>query len=287
MKGEQIMKQKLQFYFVSVFFLMSTAFVNGQVRITEVMSSASGEAGTVGAIDWFEVTNLGATEVDITGWKVDDGSFAFATALALNGVIAIPAGKSVIFMETAAPATDVAAFKAFWGTSLDAVSVGSYSGSGISLSSNGDGVALFRTDGTEVTRVTFSAATSGSSFYWSYSATGSVISTAVVSTLGTINGTVSNQVTLTSANVIGNIGSPGTAIIFPLSSNVNNPNYKNWSLVGKTLKFDILPTTKVEIYALTGSKVAVFEAAKEIELNLSRGIYMLKFNDKASKFMKK
>ena len=277
------MKQKLQFYFVSVFFLMSTAFVNGQVRITEAMSSS----GTGGTGDWFELTNLGATTVDITGWKVDDSSFAFATSLALNGVTSIPAGKSVIFTETAAPDTDIPALKTFWGTSVDNVSFGSYTGSGIGLSSAGDGVSIFKSDGTEVTRVSFGAATTGSSFYWSYSSDGSVVATAVISTLGTINGTVSNQVTITSTAVLGNVGSPGTAIIFPLSSNVNNPNYKNWSLVGNTLKFDILPTTKVEIYALTGSKVAVFEAAKEIELNLSKGIYMIKFNDKASKFMMK
>jgi len=264
---------------------MSTAFVNGQVRVTEVMSSAGGTSGTVGAIDWFEVTNLGATEVNITGWKVDDSSFGFATSLELNGVTAIPAGKSVLFMETAAPATDVAALKVFWGASLDAVSVGSYTGSGIGLSSSGDGVALFNASGTEITRVTFTAATAGKSFYWSYDINGNVVATAVVSAVGTIDGTVSNQVTLTSADVLGNIGSPGTAIIFPLPANISNPTNTNWSLVGNTLKFDVLPTTKIEIYALTGCKVAVFDAAKEIELNLSKGLYMLKVNNKVSKFM--
>ena len=38
--------------------------------------------------DWFEVTNTRHHAVDLTGWKVDDSSNAFATALALNGVAA-------------------------------------------------------------------------------------------------------------------------------------------------------------------------------------------------------
>ncbi len=281
MKGEQIMKQKLQFYFVSVFFLMSTVFVSGQVRITEAMSSAGGTG--VAAIDWFEVTNLGATDVDITGWKVDDSSYAFATSLALSGVTAIPARKSVIFMETADPTTIIPTFKTFWGASLDAVSVGSYSGSGIGLSSSGDGLVLFQADGTEVTRVSFGAATTGKSFYWSYSSDGSVVATAVVSSLGTINGTISNQVTITSADVLGNTGSPGTAIVVPLSSGLNIPNYKNWSLTSNILNFSVLPTTQVEIFALTGSRVAIFDATTSIVLNLQKGIYILKANNTTAK----
>ncbi len=253
------------------------------IRITEAMSSAGGTG--VAGIDWFELTNLSTIDIDITGWKVDDSSAAFTTALALNGVTSIPVGKSVIFMETAAPDTDIPAFKTFWGSSLDNVSVGSYTGSGIGLSSSGDGVTIFKTDGTEVTRVTFVAATTGSSFFWSYSADGTMVSaaTGVVSTVGTITGTISNQVTLTSANTLGNIGSPGTAIVFPSSSNVNNPSYKAWTLASRTLKFDVLPTTKVEIFALTGSRVATFEPASSIELNLQKGIYILRANNVSSK----
>jgi hypothetical protein len=284
------MKQKLLFL-LAIILLLSMSHLNSQVRITEVMSGAGGTG--VGDKDWFEITNLGSTAVDITGWKVDDSSFAPASALALNGVTSIPAGKSVIFMETATPTTDIPALKAFWGSSMDNVAVGSYTGSGIGLSgTSGDGVILFDNTATapvEVTRLSFPAATTGSSFYWTYNASGVMLSTAtgIVSTVGTINGTISNQVTLTSANSLGvyNIGSPGTAVVYPLGAGVNSPYYKNWFISGNKLKFDVMPTTDIEIFALTGSKLAVYDAVKEIELKLNKGIYMLRVDNKAYKFM--
>ena len=73
----------------------------------------------------------------------------------------------------------------------------------------------------------------------------------------------------------------GTNII----NNLNIPNYKNWSLVGKTLKFDVLPTTKIEIFALTGSKVAVYEPSSSIVLNLQKGMYILRANNSCNKFI--
>ena len=267
------MKKNLRIYLIAALMIISTASSIGQVRITEAMSNS----GTGGTADWIEVTNLGSTAVDITGWKVDDSSFALATALTLNGVTSIPAGKSVIFMETAAPTTDIPTFKTFWGTSLDNVSVGSYTGSGIGLSSGGDGVILFDASGTEVTRLSFGAATAGFSFYWSYNATGALISaaTGVASTVGTINGTVSNQVTITSANVLANVASPGTAIVFPINANISNASLNPWRLEGKTLKFDVMPVTAIEIYALTGSKVYFHNPAQNINLDLKQGIYIV------------
>ena len=283
------MKQKLLFL-LAIILLLSLSQLNAQVRITEVMSGAGGTASTVGDKDWFELTNLGSVAVDITGWKVDDNSFDKTKAFVLNGVTSIPAGKSVIFIESSAPTTDIPALKAFWGSSMDNVAVGSYTGSSISLSgTNGDGVILFDNNEAEVTRLSFGAATTGSSFYWIYNASGVMTSTAtgIVSTVGTINGTISNQVTLTSANslTVYNIGSPGTAVVYPLGAGVNSPYYKNWFISGNKLKFDVMPTTDIEIFALTGSKVAVYDAVKEIELKLNKGIYMLRVDNKAYKFM--
>ena len=34
--------------------------------------------------DWFELTNIRDTAVDIAGWKVEDNSHTFANALALS-----------------------------------------------------------------------------------------------------------------------------------------------------------------------------------------------------------
>jgi hypothetical protein len=160
------------------------------------------------------VTNFGGAAVDLTGWKMDDGSFAIGTAVALNGVSSIGAGESVVFLETAAPLTDIPNFRSFWGGSAATAAIGSYTGSGISFSSGGDGMVLFNSGSAEATpRVSFGAATTGSSFYYQYDAIGdpttSPNANAVVSTVGTINGQVTY---LSASSTPQNIGSPGTAI---------------------------------------------------------------------------
>ncbi len=193
--------------------LASPAFAQlSTLRITEAMSQ-SGTTPTFTA-DWFEVTNFGSSAVDLTGWKMDDGSFNPLAAVALNGVSSIGAGESVVFVETSAPLTVIPDFRSFWGGSAATATIGSYTGSGVGFSSGGDGIVLFNSGSAEATpQVLFPAATLGSSFYYQYDAIGdpttSPNANAVVSTVGTING----QVTYLSANTVTqNIGSPGTAV---------------------------------------------------------------------------
>src|SRR5688500_9109331 len=71
--------------------LLSTVF------ISEVHPSGSGN-GTYGA-DWIEVTNSGTAALDVSGWRMDDNSNAFASSVPLRGVTSIPAGKSAVFFE--------------------------------------------------------------------------------------------------------------------------------------------------------------------------------------------
>lgn len=182
------------------------------LRITEAMSQ-SGTTPTFTA-DWFEVTNFGSSAVDLTGWKMDDSSFAIGTSVALNGVSSIGAGESAVFVETNAPLTVIPDFRSFWGGSAATATIGSYTGSGVGFSSGGDGIVLFNSGSAEATpRVSFGGATLGSSFYYQYSSVGdpttSPNTSALVSTVGTLNG----QVTYLSAtSATQNIGSPGTAI---------------------------------------------------------------------------
>jgi hypothetical protein len=202
---------KIQTAIASLALLAATS-LHAQVRVTEAMSS-SGNGGTA---DWFEVTNYGLAAVDITGWKMDDNSFAFANSVNLLGITSIGAGQSVVFLETSTPDTSIPAFRTFWGTNANSISIGSYTGSGISFSSTADGVVLFNSTGTETTpRVTFGAATTGSSFYYSYDSSGnpstSPNTNAIVSTVGLLDG----QNTYTASDVLGNIGSPGTAATVP------------------------------------------------------------------------
>ena len=170
---------------------------SASLRITEAMSS-SGSGGTA---DWFEVTNYGSSAIDISGYRMDDNSFNFANSVALLGITSIAAGETVIFVEGG---TD--GFQTFWG-GLSGVQIGSYSGSGVSFSSSGDGVVLFTSGGVEATaRATFGAATTGSSFYFDQSSNVGIVSTV---------GTIGTQVTFATTGSVVNVGSLGTAIGIP------------------------------------------------------------------------
>ena len=214
-----------------------TRSATAQIRVTEVMSASAAVSGGTG--DWFELTNYGSSAVDITGWKVDDSSFSSGVALPLNVVTSIGSGESAIFIEvpsaTAAggEAQLVADWRSFWGNAVATTQVGWYKGSGIGLSSAGDGVVVFDAANVEQTsRVSFPAATTGSSFYWAYTPSGSFgvgsTTAGVVSQIGTLpgeNGGISQTTFLspdppTAPFTVTNIGSPGTAALVPEPSTV-------------------------------------------------------------------
>jgi hypothetical protein len=126
-----------------------------QVRITEVAPWSSGNSPV--AADWFEVTNFGASAVNISGWKVDDNSNSFGSSLLLNGITSIGAGQSVIFID--GNATTAASFVNNWfgGTAPAGFQIGTYSGAGIGLSTNGDAVNLYNGSGALQANVSFGA----------------------------------------------------------------------------------------------------------------------------------
>jgi uncharacterized protein YjiK len=173
------------------------------VSITEAASWSSGTT-SVGA-DWFEVTNNGNAALDITGWKVDDSSNSFTSALALTGITSIAAGESVIFLETSATnaATIIANFKSTWfGANVPAgLQIGSYTGSGIGLSTGGDAVNLFNAAGVVQANISFGAATTNFTFNNAAS-----LSNSAVTTLSQIG--VNDAFAATNDAV--QIGSPGT-----------------------------------------------------------------------------
>lgn len=179
------------------------------IIISEV--DAAGSATTTYANDWFELTNTGSTAVDITGWKMDDNSNAFASAVALRGVSSIAAGQSVVFIESNASGSNDASInaaftQAWFGNSAPAsLVIGNYGGSGVSLSQTADAVNIFTGTGTLVTRVDFNASTLGRTFDNAAGLNNAVIST--FSSTG-IHGA------FTSANGV-EVGSPGTIAAVP------------------------------------------------------------------------
>lgn len=137
-----------------------------EIYITEVAPWSSGDSPV--AADWFEVTNKGSTAIDLTGWKVDDNSNSFASAVALSGITSIAAGQSVIFLEAAAgqSAATITRFVDNWfdGTTPANVQIGTYTGSGIGLSGSGDALNLYDSGGTLQANVTFGASPTGPTF---------------------------------------------------------------------------------------------------------------------------
>lgn len=69
------------------------------------------------------------------------------------------------------------------------------------------------------------------------------------------------------------------------TTSTENVTKTTWTLANNTLNFDVTPATKIEVFSVTGSKMAVYEPAQQIKLNLTKGIYILKVNNSAEKFM--
>ena len=142
--------------------------VCAQVIISEVDSSGSAKIYNA---DWFELTNLGGSAVDITGWKMDDNSNSFGASVGLRGVTSIAPGQSVIFLEStdSLPTTDLTiqtSFKNTWFGSTVPVGLllGNYNGSGVGLSQTGDAVNIFNSAGALISNVSFGAASVNATF---------------------------------------------------------------------------------------------------------------------------
>ncbi len=125
------------------------------VYISEIAPWSSGNS-PIGA-DWFEVTNGGTAALDITGWKMDDSSASFASAVALGGIASIAPGEAVIFIEGSDLAAVRAAFIDTWfgGTAPAGLQIGNYSGGGVGLGTGGDQLNLFSAGGTLQASVSF------------------------------------------------------------------------------------------------------------------------------------
>lgn len=191
--------------------LLGTTVANAQVRITEVASW--GSSTTSYAVDWFELTNLGSSAVDLTGWKVDDSSAAFSSAVALRGLTSIAPGQSVVFLESGASdvndATKSSAFTTAWfGSSVPfGYTIGFYGGSGIGLSgTSGDGVNIFNSAGELQASVSFGAASSVPTFFSFDNSSGQNNLTLTTLSVAGVNGAITSDDTTS-------VGSPGLTAV--------------------------------------------------------------------------
>ena len=172
-----------------------------QIIISEV--DANGSAASYGA-DWFELRNIGASAVNLTGWKMDDSSASFGSAVSIRGITSIAAGQSVVFLEGNTSGTTDAGIDAsfitawFGGSAPVGFTVANYGGSGVGLSATADAVNIYDSTGVLQAGVTFNASTSGFTFDNSAGLSGSISQLSAVGVNGAFNSVTGSE-----------IGSPG------------------------------------------------------------------------------
>jgi len=183
---------------------------NAAIAITEVAPWGSGNAPY--ASDWFELTNTGASAVSITGWKMDDSSPSFATAVALTGISSIAAGESVIFLESSVNASFLSSW--FGAAGKPGLQIGNYSGSGVGLSASGDAVNIYNAAGVLQASVNFGASDSTSPYQSFDNSAG--LNNATISQLSTVG----SNGAFVALNDAAEIGSPGAIAAVPEASSL-------------------------------------------------------------------
>ncbi|HRA63918.1 MAG TPA: lamin tail domain-containing protein [Burkholderiaceae bacterium] len=173
------------------------SMAQAEVRITEFSPWSSGSSGSPYGADWFELTNVGSSAVDISAWSMDDDSANAGVAL-LTGISQIGAGQSVIFLEGTGSANTSFISTWFGANAPAGFAIGNYAGAGIGLSTGGDQVNIFDKLGVLQAKVSFGGSTRGQTFD---NAAG--LNNAVVSQLSMVGNNGAFM------NASGEIGSPG------------------------------------------------------------------------------
>lgn len=174
----------------------------GKIVISEIAPWSSGNSPVGG--DWFELSNTGATPIDITSWKMDDSSQSPAGAVALNGITNIAPGESVIFIEFTNQVNAQTVFRSNWfgATPPAGLQIGNYTGSGVGLGTGGDAVNIYSSNNVLMASVSFGASPTGPYATFDNAAGRNNTNVTTLSAVG-INGA------FVAVNAAGEIGSPG------------------------------------------------------------------------------
>ena len=218
---------------------VAAAVAPGSIVITEVApwSSTAANSNGIGA-DWFEVTNVGTTTANITNWKVDDNSHAYASAVPIFGVTSIAPGESIILMEIATTnpvdlATKAALFRSTWfgGNPPANLQIAGYSGSGVGLSGTADEVVLFDASGAIVTGVGFGLSPTTAPFATFDNKAGAGGTTLPLPSIATASvvGTNGAFAALSDANEIGSPGFTKPAVLTIAAGDVTSTSAVLWA----------------------------------------------------------
>jgi len=134
--------------------------LSAQLRITEIMSNSLHSTSAANS-DWFEITNTGATALNIGGYSFDDEAPIPRQAGQIFPSYSIPAGASVIVLRESSST----AFRSLWNLPASVkifteAEVPNFPG----LSGDGDSLFIFDAGNSVVSEFTFGAATRGASF---------------------------------------------------------------------------------------------------------------------------
>ncbi len=143
-------------FLVAVCFVLTSATMSrGDILITEL--HPTGSSNSTYQEDWFELTNMGASAVDITGWSWDDDSDGASSTFAFSGITSIASGESVVFIKGTASTSGVAFIDDWFGGNAPAgFQLGFHDGPGLS-GSNGDAVNIFDSTNALVARLEYPA----------------------------------------------------------------------------------------------------------------------------------
>ena len=122
---------------------LALAQARAQLAITEVMTSEADSTHP----DWWELTNFGTNNVDITGYSWNDdshGGFSGADTASFAGVIVHP-GEAIIVAEQKGAVTSGDTFRTWWGISAG-VQVVVLNAADPGLGATGDSVRLWSTN---------------------------------------------------------------------------------------------------------------------------------------------
>jgi uncharacterized protein YjiK len=194
------------------------------IVVSEVAPWSSGNSPV--AADWFELTNDGASSVDLSGWKMNDDSASFASAVPLLEVGTLKPGQSVVVV--AGSAAKITAFESDWfgGTAPSGFLIGRFEGPG--LSTEHDQVNIYDAAGNHVAGVAFGASPNAAP-YGTFENPEGLTPGAGVDPVLTKLATAGTNGAITAISGT-EVGSPGTAVVpTPIAVTEVAPWGSGWS----------------------------------------------------------
>ena len=132
------------------------------LRITEVQSAPTTPTGVTTA-DWWELTSFENQPVSLGGWRFNDNSGGLTDPFVFPQGLTIQPRESIVFTESVTESQ----FRAWWGVPAS-MRIVTYTGGGLGLGANGDGIRLWNNLATDpadtVASVNFGSASTGVTF---------------------------------------------------------------------------------------------------------------------------